>query len=95
MEAWLRQYPFVLSANLHGGSLVANYPYDDDQKMVEQDSPSPDDDIFRYISKTYSYKHPEMFKGNACGETFPDGKCFLIDYKLDGINKLFMNYQIF
>lgn len=34
---------------------------------------SPDDDVFVSLSKTYSYKHNNMFYGNHCGDVFPDG----------------------
>jgi len=71
---WLDQYPFVLSANLHGGSLVANYPFDDDEKMKEMYAASPDDDVFVHIAKNYSYDHPTMHLGRSqCGDHFKDG----------------------
>lgn len=59
---WIQLYPFVLSANLHGGSLVANYPYDD----ISSDeinhgraghptyAASPDDETFRVLAESYS-----------------------------------------
>lgn len=77
IEKWLKDIPFVLSANLHGGSLVVNYPYDDDSEMTEIYSTSPDDDVFKFISKIYSFNHPTMSKGlPVCGESqaFKDGR---------------------
>jgi len=72
--AWLTQFQFVLSANLHGGSLVANYPFDDNKAMVEVYSKSADDDVFVKLAKTYSFNHPEMYKGEStCGDKFKDG----------------------
>ena len=52
--AWLDEYPFVLSANLHGGTLVANYPYDDNKAGQSAYSKCPDDDIFRQLAESYS-----------------------------------------
>lgn len=52
---WILSEPFVLSANLHGGSLVANYPYDDN--IEDKDgiySKSPDDALFRKLASVYS-----------------------------------------
>ncbi|KAK8398384.1 hypothetical protein O3P69_003938 [Scylla paramamosain] len=74
---WIKQYPFVLSANLHGGSLVANYPWDDNpQQKSGEYSRNPDDDVFQKLAKAYSFAHPFMVKGTPCGSRiirFKDG----------------------
>ena len=47
---WLKAYPFVLSANLHGGAIVANYPYDNYQNGKGTSgiyAKSPDDAFYR------------------------------------------------
>ena len=78
---WLYKIPFVLSSNLHGGDLVANYPYDATKdKSPHKYTSSPDDATFRYLAKSYSMKHTLMADPNrvACdmdgdGDKFPYG----------------------
>ena len=52
--AWSKLYPFVLSANLHSGSKVVNYPYDINEKNKRTNTPTPDDPTFQMISTAYS-----------------------------------------
>lgn len=52
---WTLRERFVLSANLHNGALVANYPYDDNPQNVNGvENLTPDDAIFKYLAHLYA-----------------------------------------
>lgn len=77
---WTLSIPFVLSANLHGGSLVANYPFDDNENDFNdpysrlRDSsingrklnPTEDNELFRHLALVYSKAHATMHLGQPC-----------------------------
>ena len=58
---WSAEHNFTLSANMHSGALVVNYPYDGPSTGVY--SACPDDDLFIQIALTYSNNHPNMSSG--------------------------------
>ena len=76
VRKWIHTIPFVLSANFHGGTLVANYPYDNNKFGYRKKSISPDNDVFRHLALTYVKKHPTMKNKQICGdknEAFENG----------------------
>ena len=63
---------FVLSANFHGGAVVANYPYDGFAQQTNCQrsvSATPDNDVAVEMALAYSTYNAEMF----ASRTFPDG----------------------
>ena len=63
---WILKENFVLSANLHGGALVASYPYDETIHHIDHTyGQSPDDSLFRFLARTYANKHSTMAKGKS------------------------------
>lgn len=70
---WTLDNPFVISANFHGGAIVASYPYDNFPDG--ESSFPPDRDIFEHLALTYSRNHRLMHTGHNCdlGEVFEDG----------------------
>jgi carboxypeptidase D len=82
---WLDNYPFVLSANLHNGALVANYPFDNSRSGSYVYTATQDDDIFTQLALSYSLAHPTMHLGEACGDQFRNGITNGADwYSIDG-----------
>ncbi|XP_026475682.1 carboxypeptidase M-like, partial [Ctenocephalides felis] len=71
VKEWIQKIQFVLSGSLHGGALVASYPFDNTPNSLFQSyasSPSltPDDDVFKHLALTYSSNHAKMSHGVAC-----------------------------
>ena len=58
---WILNNPFVLSANFHGGAIVANYPWDSPEPSRHRSTRTRDDEMFRHLSLTYSRANPDMF----------------------------------
>lgn len=81
---WSLTNNFVLSANLHGGALVANYPFDDSPKDFIPGSdhrtapnPTEENEIFKHLASIYATAHRKMYLGKPCPsfimESFPEG----------------------
>ena len=76
MIDFIENNPFVLSANLHGGAVVASYPFDDSATHKKSDltRQSPDDALFKNLAIVYSTNHATMHTSNVCpGDHFPGG----------------------
>ncbi|XP_055374956.1 carboxypeptidase D isoform X2 [Condylostylus longicornis] len=72
---WITSNPFVLSANFHGGAVVASYPYDNSIKHRDCciESVTPDNNMFKKMASTYSINHPIMRNGHNCNDSFNNG----------------------
>lgn len=75
MMSFIKNNPFVLSGNLHGGAIVASYPFDDSRshKTCCEESKSPDHEMFKHLAQTYADGNPVMRTGNNCDDHFPNG----------------------
>lgn len=78
---FVEKYNFVLSANFHGGAVVANYPYDGNSNYRSgQYSPSPDDAVFKYLASTYSNKHRFMHDSREFSSGITNGAEWYVLY---------------
>ena len=69
-----------LSANLHSGSLLVNYPYDNDG-LGNVDSPTPDDALFEVLAETYSSLNSPMWNSSEFYHGISNGAAW---YTVDG-----------
>jgi carboxypeptidase D len=78
---FVNSHHFVLSANFHGGAVVANYPYDGNQAyqsgVIEA---SPDDAMFQKMALTYSLNHKIMYKSNEFHNGITNGAEWYVLY---------------
>ncbi|VDN08461.1 unnamed protein product [Thelazia callipaeda] len=69
---WTKAIPFVLSANLHDGSTVVNFPYDDG-RIEGVEAKTGDHELFVQLAYSYARAHKFMWKkGPRCIGRFED-----------------------
>jgi hypothetical protein len=71
VKEWTSKIQFVLSGNIHGGAMVASYPFDNTpnsifSSVLSSPSLTPDDDVFKHLALTYSLNHGRMYLGEPC-----------------------------
>ncbi|XP_070501036.1 carboxypeptidase D-like isoform X3 [Chironomus tepperi] len=76
VKDWISKIQFLLSGSLHGGALVASYPFDNTpnasplgsvfHSYASAPSLTPDDDVFKHLSLVYASNHAKMSRGVAC-----------------------------
>ncbi|XP_062330733.1 inactive carboxypeptidase-like protein X2 isoform X3 [Osmerus eperlanus] len=62
LVAWMEKISFVLGGNLQGGELVVTFPYDKtrSQGVIREQTPTPDDHVFRWLAFSYASTHRLM-----------------------------------
>ena len=68
---WSEQHNFILSANMHTGALVVNYPFDGPNSGTY--SACPDDDLFIDLALTYSENHQDMYSESPFSQGITNG----------------------
>ena len=81
---WGYAHNVVLSANFHGGAMVANYPYDGTPSGSSVYSLSPDDALWVSLARTYADDSTAMRTSNS-DSSFTNGVCNGADwYNING-----------
>lgn len=78
---WSFASSFTLSANIHTGALVANYPFDNNPSGSSVYTASPDDDMFIWISEEYSQHNSPMWNSGSFYHGITNGADW---YAIDG-----------
>lgn len=72
MMNFLEDRNFVLSANFHGGALVANYPWDYSHNLT------PDNDLLIQAALTYSSNNSEMYNSSEFNQGITHGAAWYV-----------------
>lgn len=84
LMTWAAGRNIALSANFHGGALVANYPFDGNPSGASVYTATPDDDLFLSLARTYADANPALASSNG-HPSYDHGVCNGADwYAING-----------